>query len=96
MIFSWSESKNGSNQKKHGISFEVAQTIFSDPYHLLVDDCFHDGEQRYQAIGLTDGAVLLVVVVVYRDTSLGEEIIHIISARKTEYYEQYAYEEQFG
>jgi uncharacterized DUF497 family protein len=94
MIFSWSERKNGINQKKHGISFEIAQTVFSDPYHL--EDCLVDEEQRYQVVGLTDGALLLVVVIVYRDTNLGGEVIHIISARKAEYYEQSAYEEQFG
>ena len=96
MLFSWSERKNGINQKKHSISFEVAQSVFSDPYHLVTEDCFIEGEQRYQAVGLTDGALLLVVVIVYRDTSLGEEIIHIISARKAEHYERSAYEEQFG
>lgn len=96
MVFSWSERKNGINQKKHGISFEVAQTVFSDPYHLVIEDCFVGDEQRYQAVGLTDGALLLVVAVVYRDTNRGEEVIHIISARKAEYYEQNAYHEQFG
>ena len=30
MIFEWNTNKAISNQKKHGISFEEAQTSFSD------------------------------------------------------------------
>lgn len=30
MIFSWDDSKSKSNKKKHGVSFEEAETVFAD------------------------------------------------------------------
>jgi uncharacterized protein len=33
--FEWDESKNLSNQKKHGVSFEDAASVFSDPRMLM-------------------------------------------------------------
>lgn len=33
--FAWDEEKNRSNQKKHGISFEEAATVFYDDDALL-------------------------------------------------------------
>jgi uncharacterized DUF497 family protein len=33
-VFVWDEVKNKANQRKHGISFELAQLIFDDPHHL--------------------------------------------------------------
>lgn len=33
--FAWDEEKNCSNQKKHGVSFEEAETIFYDDDALL-------------------------------------------------------------
>ena len=52
------------------------------------------GEQRWQAIGMTSNVVLLLVVFVDR-TEDGTENIHIVSARKVVDYEQSAYEDQF-
>ena len=36
--FTWDEEKNRSNQKKHGISFEEAATVFHDDDALLKYD----------------------------------------------------------
>ena len=36
--FAWDEEKNSSNQKKHGISFEEAATVFYDDDALLKYD----------------------------------------------------------
>jgi len=49
---------------------------------------------RYQAIGYADFELLLLVVFVDRSRE-GSEIIHIISARKADRYEQSAYSDQF-
>ena len=34
--FEWDENKNILNQKKHGVSFEEAKTVFSDELGRLI------------------------------------------------------------
>ena len=46
MIFEWDENKNHINQRKHGISFEEAQTVFEDTYAILFDDPGHSDHIR--------------------------------------------------
>ncbi|MFO0789802.1 MAG: BrnT family toxin [Pirellulales bacterium] len=41
LTFEWDEAKDLSNQKKHGISFEEAKTVFSDPQSLTIADEAH-------------------------------------------------------
>ena len=50
--FEWNENKNTSNKKKHGISFEEAQTVFFDENALLIDDPDHSEEEdRFILLG---------------------------------------------
>ena len=37
-IFTWDDDKDISNQRKHGISFEDAQTVFFDENAIEFDD----------------------------------------------------------
>jgi hypothetical protein len=39
--FKWDSRKASSNEKKHGISFEVARTVFFDENAKLIDDPDH-------------------------------------------------------
>lgn len=81
--FEWDEAKNRANQRKHGIDFETAARVFSDPDLVLIQDRVDEtGEQRWLALGQAAGIGLLIVVHVYREAQRGEEIIRIISARK--------------
>ena len=93
--FSWSEAKAKRNLRRHKISFELAKTVFNDPYLIVVDDCqTPDGEMRYHAIGYV--AQQFLAVVVHVDLSEAEhERIHIISARKAEAFEEAIYAKQF-
>jgi len=78
--FSWDEDKEAANQKKHGISFREAVTVFSDPNILIKHDIDHsDNEDRFIILGISDKTRLLVVCHCYRES---DEIIRIISARK--------------
>ena len=43
--FDWDKEKNIANQKKHGISFEEAQSVFVDENALLIHDPDHSGEE---------------------------------------------------
>jgi uncharacterized DUF497 family protein len=94
--FTWDPAKAQKNLRVHGISFEAAREVFSDPNHVVNENYFIEdqGEQRYGIIGLTMNVVLLLVVFVDR-TEADVEAIHIISARKADDYERRAYEDQF-
>ena len=92
--YTWRPEKAAQNLKAHGISFETATNVFSDPHVLHVEDCDYDGDARYHAIGFANER--LIAVVVYVDRSDDKEaIIHIISARKAEAIEEKLYAAQF-
>ena len=89
----WDDGKNTVNKRKHGISFEEAQSVFYDEFARLIHDPDHSGkEDRYILLGRSSRLRLLIVCHCYR----GEHhIIRIISARKANRSEQKQYEE-FG
>ena len=87
--FEWDEKKYKLNQKKHGISFLEAQTVFSDENGLLLDDPDHSlEEERYIILGMSSKLRLLVISHTYRREDL---IVRIISARKATRMEQRQY-----
>jgi uncharacterized DUF497 family protein len=89
ITFSWDDRKNRSNLKKHGISFEEAQTVFFDEQAIEYFDPDHSAkEDRYLMLGL--GHRLQVLVVSYALRQEGSEI-RIISARKATKKEEKAY-----
>ena len=48
LIFEWDDAKNKINLKKHGISFNEAQTVFFDDNAIEFDDPDHSfDEERY-------------------------------------------------
>ena len=78
--FEWDESKNQTNIKKHGISFQEASSVFYDDEALIISDESHSNtEDRFVLIGFSYKFNLLVVCRCYRQN---ESIIRIISARK--------------
>ena len=92
--FTWDRTKAKRNLEKHGVTFKKAKQVFFDPYLIVVEDCEGDGEMRYHALGYA-GSDLLLVVHVDRSKE-DREIIHIVSARKANAYEQRAYSDQFA
>ena len=80
ITFVWDERKNQENQRKHGISFEEAITIFADENARLIRDTDHsESEERFILIGFSAKLRILVVVHAYRQD---EKEVRIISARK--------------
>ena len=78
--FEWDDNKNLINIKKHGVSFEEAQTVFYDPDALVIHDEDHsEDEDRFLILGISLNQHILVVCHCYRSD---DEIIRIISARK--------------
>jgi uncharacterized DUF497 family protein len=50
--FEWDEGKADSNARKHGVTFEMASTVFHDPNLLTVADLAHsDTEDRWFSVG---------------------------------------------
>jgi uncharacterized DUF497 family protein len=86
MQFAWDRVKAERNEKLHGISFETAQEVFSDPFHVIVENDFIDDEQRYLAVGRSGGQTLIALIFVDRSES-DTILIRIISARKATAYE---------
>jgi hypothetical protein len=78
--FAWDARKAAENERKHGVSFSEAETVFSDEHALLIDDPDHsESEDRFILLGLSAKLRILVVVHTYRET---ERVIRIMSARK--------------
>jgi uncharacterized DUF497 family protein len=63
LTFEWDARKALSNLAKHGVSFEEASTIFSDPLSLTIPDPEHSrAEARFVTVGgAVDGKLLVVV-----------------------------------
>ena len=77
------------NLRKHGVSFEDAETVFADELAKLIDDPDHsDEEDRFVLLGLSSSLRILVVVHCYRADG---GVVRIISARKANRDEQRQY-----
>ncbi|MGA2091478.1 MAG: BrnT family toxin [Endomicrobiales bacterium] len=80
ITFAWDGQKARNNQKKHGISFEEAETVFHDPNAIVINDPDHsDDEDRFIILGVSFTQHILVVCHCYRSS---DSVIRIISARK--------------
>ena len=91
--FEWDQRKNLYNQRRHGISFEEAETVFLDDRALLLDDPDHSGrEDRFILLGLSAGVRLMVVCHCYRAEG---DVIRLISARKATATERKRYIERW-
>lgn len=79
MKFEWNEAKNKRNRAKHGIPFEDAMIIFSDPEaKTVIDNRFDYGEERKITFGRLEGRLCVVI----STGNLANDTIRIISARK--------------
>jgi uncharacterized DUF497 family protein len=91
--FEWDERKSAQNLRKHGVSFEEAETVFLDDHALLIDDPDHSAhEERFILIGLSGALRHLVVCHCYRESRC---VIRIISARKATATEREAYQQRW-
>lgn len=59
--FEWGEDKAQENQKKHNVSFSLAQRAFLDPHRIIVEDEEHSAEEnRYYCIGRVEEGIMTV------------------------------------
>ena len=78
MDFEWDDFKAETNERKHGVAFAEAMTVFADPLSLTGYDPAHSGgEDRYVTMGTSEAGRLLVVSHLDRG-----DAVRIISARR--------------
>jgi uncharacterized DUF497 family protein len=88
MEFEWDPEKASSNERKHGVPFHEAATVFGDPLAITFSDPDHSiGEHRFLSFGLSLRNRLLVVAHTERHGKT-----RIISARQATRYERTIYE----
>lgn len=80
--FEWDEAKALANERKHGIGFEVAMSVFLDPLaRTLFDEEHSEDEERWVTIGEARNGDAVVVVHTFTPTGTDTALIRIISAR---------------
>lgn len=90
--FLWDKNKAKLNKRKHGISFEEAQTVFYDENAVEFFDPDHsEDEDRFLMLGLSERLRVLVVCHCVREENTR---IRIISARKATHHEEQNYWEE--
>ena len=90
--FVWDPRKAKENNRKHGVTFEEAESVFLDERALLLGDPDHsDEEDRFILLGLSARLRILVVCHCYRES---DSEIQLISARKADRQERKEYNER--
>ena len=78
--FEWDDAKSRENQRKHGVSFDEARTVFYDDHAVEFFDAEHSArEDRFLLLGVSSSLRILMVCHCLRD---GGDTIRIISARR--------------
>jgi len=90
LTFEWDQNKSDENERKHGITFEEAKTVFNDPFAITINDPDHsDDEYRDIDIGFSSKGRVLIVWYTERNQN-----IRIIGCRKATRYERKTYEKK--
>ena len=88
--FEWDPAKAKANERKHGVSFEEAQSVFYDEFaRQFYDPESAEAEDRFLLLGMSNRARILLVCHCERS---GGDVIRIISARKATRNERKHYE----
>ena len=84
--FEWDAAKAEINERKHGISFEVAIGVFEDSERIeRLDSDSSEDEERWATTGLIDGTETYVVY------TMRGEVIRLITARRANRHEREEY-----
>ncbi len=87
--FAWDERKSRENERKHGVSFEEAQSVFFDDDALEFFDPDHsDEEDWFLLLGRSSRLRVLLICHCLRQS---EQVIRIISARRATQKERSVY-----
>jgi uncharacterized DUF497 family protein len=90
--FEWDPRKAAANERKHGVSFDEATTVFLDDNALLIQDPDHsDDEDRFLLLGLSARLRILVVCHCLRESG---DVIRLVSARRANKAERDEYQKR--
>ena len=68
--FEWDSAKDRLNQKKHSVSFALAQIAFLDYNRVILEDREHGAdEKRYYCLGRVSGRIMTVRFI-YRNNKI--------------------------
>ena len=91
--FEWNAAKSQANERKHGVSFDEAQSVFYDDFaRQYFDEEHSETEDRFIMLGMSNKSRVLIVC--HCEKSNGNSI-RIISARKATRKERSHYEGPF-
>lgn len=92
--WTWDPNKSQTNKAKHGLTFDTAVLVFSDPFHQTYPDPYEE-EERWRTFGLIQQ---IMVVVIHTDPVEENGVViesgRIISARRALRRERLSVEEQ--
>ncbi len=92
MNFARDNYKAAANFRKHGVSFDEAESVFDDPLAIIIEDRQHSKQEpREVIIGYSETGRLLFVCFVERQGA-----IRLISARQVTRQERKNYENNFN
>ena len=92
MDYEWDTAKAATNIKKHGVSFEEAQTVFNNPLALIFEDKLQSAQEyREIIIGHSQGNRLLLVSFTERPQAIRIISARIVTQREREDYENNAF-----
>jgi hypothetical protein len=78
--FEWDVSKAASNERKHGVTFEEAKSVFYDDFAIqFFDDQNSELEDRFLLLGHSNQSRILLICHCEQESS---DLIRIISTRK--------------
>ena len=87
--------QGGDQLRKHGVTFELASTVFRDPHVVSVADLEHSSaEDRWYSIGYAANGAMISVVYLWSETDPATTKIRLISARKATPAEVRQYQER--
>lgn len=88
LFFEWDEAKDAINEELHGINFDYAMQVWSDPNSVTVPAKQTKGDlRRYMIIGRAFGGYWSVI-----HTMPDKKVRRIISARPSNHRERSAYD----
>jgi len=92
--FEWDQAKADANARKHGVTFELASTVFHDPRLLTVADLVHSEiEERWFSVSCASNGVVLSIAYRWSEADPAAPRIRLISARKATTTESRQYQE---
>jgi hypothetical protein len=87
--FEWDDPKAEINQRKHGVSFQEATSVFGDSLSINFDDPEHSlEEKRYIIIGLSNQGRYLFVSHTERSNKIRLISARLMTPRERRYYER--------